>query len=344
MLLSAASLLLTVATSGSDLGDLTEQEMRAWKKIQPAIVYVMDGQRVRGTAALISKDGYFLTHATALGGKTIDAKKMDGTAIRLRQVTLDNPTQFALLKADEWSDSASPLSVAGLDSPSNRLLAITTTGPIRAERAKQMFGVVAPSNRLVPLQEVFLENNLPTLSGSLLFDLNGQLAGALNASLPMSNDQSVRANNVRGGASGPGGGGLRSGSGELVKSQANTQYGPGVLTAAFTIGPKVLQRVVNGFLSEDRVVRHPAIGVFCRDAMPQGALIDSVTEGSPADKAGLAKGDVIQQMNREPVRNLVDFSRIISNQEIGDSMTIVIRRNGLIQTISVTVGGAQAEA
>lgn len=340
MLLSAASLILVVATSGSDFNDLTEKEMKAWKQIQPSIVSIMEGQRVRGTAALISRDGYFLTHATALTGKSVEGRKSDGTAFQLKWIALDDPTQFVLLKADEWNETVTPLTVAATESSKN-LLAITPTGPIRAERSKETFGVVNPSQRVMPLSEVLLENNLPTLGGSLLFDLNGQLAGALNASLGMSRDQQSRAGNNRvGGPGGAGGGGF--GPDTISKSSVN-QYGPGILTAAYTIGPKVLKRVVAGFLSEDRVVKHPAIGVFCRDAVPQGqgALIDRVTEDSPADKAGLQKGDVIMSMNNQAVKSLIDFSRVIANQEIGDTIRIWVRRGSLTQVISVTVGGSQ---
>jgi putative serine protease PepD len=100
----------------------------------------------------------------------------------------------------------------------------------------------------------------------------------------------------------------------------------------------VLKRVVVGFLSEDRIVRHPAIGIFCRDAVPQGALIDSVTKGSPADKAGLMKNDIIKSMNNQAVRDQIDFAKIMSAQEVGDILKVWVQRGGLQQLITVEVG------
>ena len=60
-----------MAWVGSDSSDLTEREMKAWKKIQPSVVSLLQGQQVRGSAALISREGLFIAHATAIAGKAI---------------------------------------------------------------------------------------------------------------------------------------------------------------------------------------------------------------------------------------------------------------------------------
>ncbi len=321
MLLSAASLSLTVAFA--DLNDLTERELRAWKKVQPSIVLLLEGQRVRGAAALISKDGLFITHATSVAGKSMQGRKSDGTTIKLVLVSTDDPTQFVLLKADGWQDDVPVLSVSTAKAEREGLLAVTPTGPVRAERARDTYGIVNPSRRMVPMSEVFLENNLPTMGGSLLINLDGKLTGALNAALSLSQPQTA----------------TRSGQGFGGGPPAlKSQYGPGVLGSAYTIGPKILNRVVDGFLSEGHQVKHPAIGIFCRDAMPSGALIESVTKGSPAEKAGFQKGDIIQQMNHQAIRDQMDFARVMADQDIGETIKIWIQRGSLRQMLTVEVG------
>ncbi len=345
MLLSAVSLIAALVVSGGN--DLSDREMKAWKKIQPSVVLIVNGDEVRGSAALISREGLFIAHATAVPQKKVDARRSDGSFVKLEWVAFDEPTQFVLLRAEEWTSTAVPISVVDSDAGSKSLLALTSTGPVRAERAKDTFGIMNPSRRVVPMTEVRLENNIPSLGGALLFDLNGKLAGALNATLSMSAEQNVQkarsADNSRGNSGLAGGGG---GPGAALAPKTDTVgqfYGPGILTAAYTVGPQVMRRVVIGFLSSDRVVKHPAIGVFCRDAVPQGALIDSVTPGSPADKAGLFKGDIIYRMDKLPVGNLIDFSKIISTQEVGDTIKIWIQRGSLKQMITVQVG-AQDES
>lgn len=342
MFWSAASLVLTVAFT--DVNDLTEREMRAWKKVQRSIVYLLDGQRVRGSAALISKDGLFLTHATSVVGKAIQGRKSDGSLVQLVWVASDEPTQFVLLKAEEWEGDAQPILVSLNKSVPEGLLAITPTGPIRAERAKDAYGIVNPSRRMMAISEVFLENNLPTMGGSLLVNMDGQLAGALNAALGLSSSQNLQKNrsgdtnrgtgNFGGGPGGVGGGGLAS----PKSAVTNSQYGPGILGSAYTIGPKMLNRVVAGFLSPDHAVKHPAIGILCRDALPSGALIDTITKDSPAEKAGLLKGDIINSINNQPVRDQMDFARIMADQDVGETLKIWIMRNGFRQLVSVEVG------
>lgn len=335
MFWSAASLVLTVAFT--DLNDLTEREMRAWKKVQPSIVYLLDGQQVRGSAALISKDGLFLTHATSVVGKAIKGRKSDGSLIQLVWVASDEPTQFVLLKAEDWQSESPVVSISMAKAEREGLLAITPLGPVRAERAKDTYGIVNPSRRMVAMSEVFLENNLPTMGGSLLINMDGQLSGALNAALGLSTSQNIqksRSGDINRGSGGPGGSNLTLPKAPTVANQ----YGPGILGSAYTIGPKMLNRVVKGFLSPDHTVKHPAIGILCRDALPSGALIDSVAKDSQAEKAGLLKGDIINSINNEAVRDQMDFARIMADQDVGETLKIWITRNGFRQLVSVEVG------
>jgi len=332
MLSSAASLfLLATATFG---GDLNERELKAWKKVQPSIANLIRGGSVCGTAALIDRSGLFLAHRTALSAKSIEGRLSDGSVVQFEWIATDEPTQFVLLKVDDWKGTDSPLEVADSDAGSKSLLALTPSGPVRAERAGDTYGVVNPSRRFMPLSEMRLENNLASLGGALVIDLNGRLAGAINAALELSPGQNIQ--RARGADSNPptavGGGG----GGFAAKS--TVQFGPGILTTAYSISSKVLRRVVEGFRNSDHVVKHPAIGIFCRDAVPFGALIDSVTPGSTAEKAGLMKNDVITQIGQQAVRNQVDFARIMVDQEVGATLQFWILRAGLKQLIKVNVG------
>ena len=295
MLLLAASTILGMALSGA--GDLNERELRAWKKVQPSVVMILDGQMVSGTAALIDRKGLFLAHRTAVRNKSIEGRLSDGSIVKLDWIATDEPTQFVLLETKDWKSDIAPLTAIDSDA-SKSLLALTPTGPVRAERFGDTYGLMNPSKRVMPLNEIRLENNLPSLGGALVIDLDGKLAGAINAALELTPAQNATKSRgmdqqLQGG---PGSGGFGGGGGARADSKTvyqNSQFGPGVMTTAYTIGPKIIRRVVSGFLSEDHIVRHPAIGIFCKDGFPQGALIESVTKGSKADSAGLMKGDII---------------------------------------------------
>ena len=58
----------------------------------------------------------------------------------------------------------------------------------------------------------------------------------------------------------------------------------------------------------------------------EGLVVTSVKPGSPADEAGLQRGDVIAEINRQPVRNRSDYDRAVEKTEKGKSMLFLVRR------------------
>lgn len=338
MFWSAVSLVLAVNGLGSDLN---QRELRAWKKIEPSIVYVLDGPAVRGAAALIDGQGLFLADKSVVTDSKVTGKDSQGRTIHLILIATDKPTQLVLLKAEGWEESkAAPITLSESEAGSKSLIAITAVGPVRAERGISTYGVVSPSQRYMPLSEIRLENTEPALGGALLFNLDGQFAGALNATLETPPGQNNFTRGTNTGATGFGGGGN---SNKIMppnmKADLRSQYGPGTMATAYTIGPNVLRRVIEGFKSPSHEVHHPTIGIFCKDAVPVGgALIEIVSEGSTAEKAGLRKGDIINSINNQAVRSQFDFARIMIDQEIGNKLQIWISRDNLRQMIEVTVG------
>lgn len=58
-----------------------------------------------------------------------------------------------------------------------------------------------------------------------------------------------------------------------------------------------------------------------------GVVVNGVQNGSRADDAGLRRGDLIQQVNRQPVNNAADFERAMK-QTGGKSAVLLVNRNG----------------
>jgi serine protease Do len=58
-----------------------------------------------------------------------------------------------------------------------------------------------------------------------------------------------------------------------------------------------------------------------------GLVVGSVAPGSPAEEAGIRRGDVITEVNRQPVRNLAEYKREISRTEAGKSILLLVKRN-----------------
>lgn len=69
-----------------------------------------------------------------------------------------------------------------------------------------------------------------------------------------------------------------------------------------------------------------------------GVVIEKVVPGGPASEAGLQKGDVIHQINRQPVKSLAELSTIIKSVKEGDTVILQIERKGLgITFVPVTI-------
>ncbi len=69
-----------------------------------------------------------------------------------------------------------------------------------------------------------------------------------------------------------------------------------------------------------------------------GALIGSVMEGEPADKAGLKAGDVVLEVNGNPVADANALLRLISEQKPGTTVKLTVWRNGGTRTLSIKLG------
>jgi photosystem II stability/assembly factor-like uncharacterized protein len=80
------------------------------------------------------------------------------------------------------------------------------------------------------------------------------------------------------------------------------------------------------------------LGVIGEDAKPSGAALGEITSGSPADKAGLKAGDVIQSAGGKDVPNYAALVELLGKQKAGDKLTLKITRNQQSQEIVATLG------
>jgi serine protease Do len=59
-----------------------------------------------------------------------------------------------------------------------------------------------------------------------------------------------------------------------------------------------------------------------------GAVIEDVQPGSPADNAGLQRGDVVQEVNRKPVKSASDVAQALSSVPKGDDALLLVWSGG----------------
>ena len=147
-----------------------------------------------------------------------------------------------------------------------------------------------------------------------------------------------------------------------VNQQINTTSG-GNEGVGFAVPSSLVQRSIDD-LREDGKAEYAFIGVTSIPLYPQlaseldidaptGALIVEVTEGGPADQAGLrgsdgeemefqgqpieTGGDVIVSVNGEELVGESDLARLISSARPGEEVEVEVLRDGDRRTIDVTL-------
>src|SRR6185369_15857161 len=100
--------------------------------------------------------------------------------------------------------------------------------------------------------------------------------------------------------------------------------------------------------------RHGRLGVTVQDLNQQladsfglkrvgGALVSNVQPGSAAAEAGLKSGDVITEVNGEPVLRSGSLSSLIGLSAPGERVKLKVWRDHAERTIDARLGGAEKE-
>ncbi len=94
-------------------------------------------------------------------------------------------------------------------------------------------------------------------------------------------------------------------------------------------------------------IRRPWIGIYMQELTPElaekfgvdkGILVADVVEGSPAGRAGIEAGDVIQKVNGKPVDSSLDLKEEVLKTEIGEEITLTLIRKGAEMDITFSTG------
>ena len=100
-------------------------------------------------------------------------------------------------------------------------------------------------------------------------------------------------------------------------------------------------------LIENGEAEHAVLGVVPADgtakegsATHSGALIRRVTDGSPADEAGLAEGDLVVGIDDSPVSSAESLVGLVRARTIDSEVSLAVIRDGERQTVDVTLGTA----
>jgi len=83
--------------------------------------------------------------------------------------------------------------------------------------------------------------------------------------------------------------------------------------------------------------RGAEIGVRVGESPTTGVVIEEVQPDSPAEKAGLRRGDVIVRFGERPVTTIYDYMYGLQDHKPGDTVAVVVKRTENGKTSEVTL-------
>lgn len=113
----------------------------------------------------------------------------------------------------------------------------------------------------------------------------------------------------------------------------------------FAIPSSTVTQVLDQLMNQGKVSR-PWIGIYMQPMTkelakyfglqePEGVLVSAVLDASPAQKAGLKRGDVILEYNRKKINDPDKLKEVVANAKIGEEAVVLLYRDG--KTIFVPI-------
>lgn len=138
------------------------------------------------------------------------------------------------------------------------------------------------------------------------------------------------------------GGPLINTKGEVVAiNTAKIPYGQGI---GFAVPINTVKSILNDLIENGRVTRpwlgistvklNPRIASYYRLPLVHGALIVNVEPYSPADNAGLRRGDIIEEIDGNKIESPSQISSYIRKKKmVNDKVTVIVNRYGRVYEI-----------
>ena len=271
-----------------------------------------DGQlehadRDSGSGFLLTPDGEILTNQHVVdGAERLNVKLADGRSLRARVIGADPDTDVALIKVD---------GVAGLP--------VATLGDSSALRPGEW--VCAIGNPLAYEHTVTV--GVVSYVGRKLFDESLDDYIQTDAAIDFGNSGGPLINAA----------GAVVGINSAVSSEGNNIGFAVPINQARDILAQLRKRgrVVRGYIGVNLHELDDDLQRSLRLGTARGVLIEDVTPGSPAERAGLRRYDVVTAVDGRGVQDTVALIRTIAAREPGTRVAIQLVRDGRAQEVEV---------
>ena len=268
-----------------------------------------------GSGVIIRPDGYIVTNNHVIAGADeIEVTLENNRVYPARLVGTDPATDIALIKIDAEDLPNVPMGNSDDLRLGEWVLAIGSPYDLRSTITA---GIVSAKGR-----------SMPNYDGQYRVESFIQTDAAVNP--------------------GNSGGALVNAAGELVGINTSIISRTGSYTGySFAVPVNIVSKVVDDFIEYGEVQR-AILGVSITDVNAElaaqanlaeidGVYVMSVQKESPAEKGGIEEGDVIKEVNLNPVHNSAGLQEQISRLRPGEKAVVTILREGKQREVVVTL-------
>lgn len=270
-----------------------------------------------GSGFIVSEDGTILTNNHVVeGADEIYVRFSDRRELKAKLVGSDKRSDLAVLKVEAEDLPVVKLGkskdlkvgewVFAIGSPFG--FDYTVTAGIVSAKGRSL-----PNENYVPFIQTDVAIN-PGNSGGPLFNMDGEVVG--------------------------------------INSQIYTRSG-GFMGVSFAIPMDVAMEVVDQ-LSGQGYVSRGWLGVLIQEVnkdlaesfgleKPYGALVAQVVDDSPAEKAGLATGDIIIEFEGEEINLSSELPQLVGRTKVGETVTLKVVRDKKVKNIKLKIGELENE-
>ena len=265
-----------------------------------------------GSGVIVSQDGFIVTNNHVIEqADEIRVTLLDKRSFKARLIGADPKTDIAVVKVDakdlpaiRWGDS-DRLQVGEF------VLAVGNPFGLSHTVTMGIISAVGRANVGIADYEDFIQTDAainPGNSGGPLVNIKGELIGITTA----------------------------------IFSKSGGYQGIG-----FAVQANMVRHVMDQLEQKGKVTRG-WLGVTIQEMTPElsqqfglkdayGALIGDVAKGSPADKAGIKRGDIILEFNGKKVQEVGNLRNMVAQSKVGSEVSLLIQRAGKTYPYKVVI-------
>jgi serine protease Do len=307
---------VVIESGSATLAAFDEAISQLAQKVMPSIVNIrvkvmqedyfgnQQEQEGVGSGVIYSSDGYIITNNHVAGNaKEMFVTLSDGTEYPAKLIGADKNTDIAVIKIEV--QNLKPAIFTSIENVKVGEIAIALGSPFGLQKSVTM-GVISALGREIavsadtlPMVDLIQTDATinPGNSGGPLVNSEGQVIG-INT---------------------------------MIYSTSGSSAGVG-----FSIPTDTAINIAGQIIKYGKA-RLPVMGVEMGDNTTdtKGVFVKTVTSGYPAEKAGIKSGDIITELNGKKVETQYELFAQILRQNVGDSLSVKVYRQGSYLTFNV---------